>query len=70
VRIGVVGRKSAVEFVLMGLRDFESFSLGSNAVLDLFYGQDALGEAEPINAEQFGGCMHLETSSSKMSRSP
>jgi hypothetical protein len=54
----------------MRLRDFKGFGLGSNAVPDLFHKQDALGEAEPINAQRFGGGMHLETSSSEMSRSP
>jgi hypothetical protein len=70
VRIGVVGGQSAVEFILMRPRDFRSFGLGSNAVPDLLYEQDALGEVEPIDAQRFGGGMPRDTSSSEISRSP
>jgi hypothetical protein len=37
VWVGVIGRQSAIEFVLMGLRNVKGFSLCSNAVPDLFY---------------------------------
>jgi hypothetical protein len=69
MRIGIIGRQAAVEFILMGLWYVKRFRLSSDTVPDLFHQEDALGETQPINAQGFGCCMHLEISSREMSRS-